>query len=87
MHVGMLLKIQVSSREFRKQGSICMGKIGYQFFFFKGKKEPFCAHLSYMCRFAFFPRRRSRSRDQKRTNLRFSENSVLIPLTTLSLNS
>ena len=34
MHVGMLLKIQVSSREFRKQGSICMGKIGYQLFFF-----------------------------------------------------
>ena len=33
MHIGMLLKIEVSSREFRKQGSICMGKIGYHFFF------------------------------------------------------
>ena len=34
MHVGILLKIEVSSREFRKQGNICMGKIGYPFFFF-----------------------------------------------------
>ena len=73
-----------------------MGKIGYQFFvvvvlflfcyFFLRKREPSFAHLSYICRFAFFPRRRSRrsSRDQKRTNLRSSENSVLIPLTTPS---
>ena len=52
-------------------------------FFFK---EEGTFHLSYICRFAFFPRRRSRrsSRDQKRTNLRSSENSVLIPLTTPS---
>ena len=34
MHVGILLKIEVSSREFRKQGNICMGKIGYPVFFF-----------------------------------------------------
>ena len=34
MHVGILLKIEVSSREFRKQGNICMGKIGYPFFCF-----------------------------------------------------
>ena len=71
-----------------------MGKIGYQFYFvlfcfvifFLRKREPSFAHLSYICRFAFFPRRRSRrsSRDQKRTNLRSSENSVLIPLTTPS---
>ena len=55
-------------------------------FFFLRKREPSFAHLSYICRFAFFPRRRSRrsSRDQKRTNLRSSENSVLIPLTTPS---
>ena len=33
MHVGILLKIEVSSREFRKQGNICMGKIGYPVFF------------------------------------------------------
>ena len=39
MHVGMLLKIEVSSREFRKQGSICMGKIGYHFFFFFFKEK------------------------------------------------
>ena len=33
--------------EFRRQGSINMGKIEYQFFFPR-KREPFYAHLSYM---------------------------------------
>ena len=33
--------------EFRRQGSINMGKIEYQFFFPR-KREPFCVHLSYM---------------------------------------
>ena len=49
MHVGILLEIEVSSREFRKQGNICMGKIGYPvfflffflFFFFKEKGNLF----------------------------------------------
>ena len=58
--------------------------ISFFFFFVSKEKGTFCAHLLYMCGFALFPRRRSRSRDQKRTYLRPSENSVLIPLTTPS---
>ena len=65
-----------------------MGKIGYQFsssFFFQRKREPFVPIFRTCAVSALFPRRRSRSRNHKRTDLRSSENSVLIPLTTPSV--
>ena len=80
----MLLKREVSSMEFRRQGSINMGKIEYQFFFSTEKGTFLCPSFVHG-RFAFFRRRRSLSRSQKRANLRSSENSVMIPLTTPSL--
>ena len=70
--------------EFRRQGSINMGKIEYQFFFSTEKGTFLCPSFVHG-RFALFRRRRSLSRSQKRANLRSSENSVMIPLTTPSL--